>query len=226
MKKYLMFLCSVVLVFGMVGSANATLITNGDFENGLNAWTTSGDVIMGDTDDPLGSFASAQGMVNQYALLGLNGTNGTSSLRQNFDVTGLDTLTLSFNWAFDYWDNSRVADDTFLSFVSDDGTPAHQISLLDLTTNGTFWNPDVGLAYGYYSETIDISSYITDDAMLMFSLIEQSDSNWFTGTASVAGIDNIVVSSAPVPEPSTILLMGAGLLGIVGYNRKRFNKMS
>lgn len=29
---------------------------------------------------------------------------------------------------------------------------------------------------------------------------------------------------APVPEPGTMLLFGAGLLGLVGYNRKRSNK--
>ena len=30
--------------------------------------------------------------------------------------------------------------------------------------------------------------------------------------------------AAPVPEPSTILLMGIGLLGLVGYSRKRSKK--
>ena len=30
--------------------------------------------------------------------------------------------------------------------------------------------------------------------------------------------------TAPVPEPSTILLVGTGLLGIMGFGRKRFSK--
>ena len=59
----------------------------------------------------------------------------------------------------------------------------------------------------------DSTSWVT------FSTPENSG-NW---DYAVAGMD---VDVAPVPEPSTMLLMGSGLLGLVGYSRKRFSKKS
>jgi hypothetical protein len=38
------------------------------------------------------------------------------------------------------------------------------------------------------------------------------------------GSESFVNNPAPVPEPATILLVGTGLLGIIGFGRKRLNK--
>jgi hypothetical protein len=52
----------------------------------------------------------------------------------------------------------------------------------------------------------------------LFSTVE------FRGSAGDGfGIDNVQYASAAVPEPSTFLLLGTGLLGL-GFNRKRKNK--
>ena len=206
---------------GLSATANvsANLITNGDFETGdLSGWQTNGDVRVAQA----GVIANIQGMDNNYALLGFGITDGNSTLRQDFEVTGADEITISFDWAFDYWDNSASADDTFLSFVRQDDTPAYRITLLDLQTNGTgFFDVDAGIAYGSFERTYDISHYTAEEARLIFRLKEETDSNLFTGTASVAGIDNVVITASSVPEPSSVALLSLGLAGIGLARRKK-----
>lgn len=188
------------------GSASATLIANGDFSSGLSDWTTRGDVTIGN---------GGPGMDGDFAYLGYtNDEYPNNRLWQDFDVSGLDKIQISFDWFFEYQDNSSKRD-VFVSILRDlDNSPVQNITLDRLTTNMTPRSGNVNLFSGYFAGTFDISDF-EEDARLRFRLSEN------LGVLSRAGIDNVSVEVAPVPEPSTVLLFGVGLAGLVAVRRKK-----
>ena len=42
--------------------------------------------------------------------------------------------------------------------------------------------------------------------------------------AALSHFEGFSTGGAPVPEPSTMLLLGTGLLGLAGFSRKKFRK--
>lgn len=79
--------------------------------------------------------------------------------------------------------------------------------------------------YNGQTDTWDISAIAdgSDTLQIAFRYVTDADWEWWFQ------VDNVEITgnaAAPVPEPSTILLMSTGLLGLVAYNRKRFSKKS
>lgn len=69
-----------------------------------------------------------------------------------------------------------------------------------------------------------------DDGAYYSFLIDIGGLNWelsdlgFHWAAATCANDVIEGSAAPVPEPTTMLLLGTGLIGLAGYGRKKFKK--
>jgi hypothetical protein len=104
--------------------------------------------------------------------------------------------------------------------VLDLGDPGDGIYLgWTLTSNPTLgqWS---SFSVGITSDNFKVvnSSLSFDDAIKNITgFFIQGD--FLVGTNDISRLDNAKI--APVPEPGTLVLLGAGLIGLAGYSRKK-----
>ncbi len=112
-------------------------------------------------------------------------------------------------------------------------------SIIAAAMQVAIWEVTSSLYYGdtdYSVETGDGGFYLNNDNNGVQSLAQTyldglNDPWQLSGSFSLIALTNVgqpgkqdYLVSAPVPEPSTMLLMGAGLLGTLAYRRKKLNK--
>ena len=153
------------------------------------------------------------------APLDLSTFTADPGVTESGGVVGFEEDFIYTAWYF-YDDNFLVGDDaSILSFDYDFQLgPSDADDFLRFDFNFT---PelvvDTNITGGSFE--FDLSPYRGTEVSLAWGLIWNGDSEAGT-SASVYNID-LTTSSIPIPEPSTIVLFGSGLIWFFGYGRKK-----